>query len=99
MNYLDAVATQIEAELHPSLRPDEQATELYRLYALLALTRGNETSLQNVHDAWSVWMASRQPDHAALVPFSELRVDQQEQDRPYADAILRVVRSAFSRLG
>jgi hypothetical protein len=93
VNYLDSVAARVESELAPTLRPDEGATDLYRFYALLVLVRGERTSLQNVHDAWSAWMAAQKPDHPALIPFAELRMEQQEQDRPYLEAILRVARS------
>lgn len=90
MNYLDVVADRVRDELAPSLRPDADGAALYRLYALLVLAKGNRTTLKDVHDAWSTWMAPRQPDHAALIPFTDLTDDQQEQDRPYLEAILRV---------
>lgn len=93
LNYIDYLAALVEAELDPERQPDAHAQQLYRLYALLVLTTGEESTLQNVHDAWSTWMTGQQPDHPALVPFEELRADQQEQDRPYLDAILRAARA------
>lgn len=99
MNYLDAVAALVEQQLAPKDRPSERAEELYRFYAVLALVAGEGCSLENVHDAWSAWMAAQQPDHDALVPFSELDAAQQGQDQPYLDAILRVVHSLPSRAG
>lgn len=89
LNYLDKVAQEVERQLSADDRPDARATELYRLYALLVLVRGRHTSLQNVHDAWSTWMTAEDPNHRSLVPFIQLRPDQQEQDRPYLDAIHR----------
>jgi len=93
MNYLDQLAEEIEYQLLPKHRPPDHAIELYRLYALLALVRGRQTTLENVHDAWSTWMCPQEPDHPSLVPFADLEADQQEQDRPYLEAILRACAS------
>lgn len=87
MTYVDALARKIEANLDEAERPDSNALELYRLYALLALVKGREVTLSDVHDAWSVWMTSSQPDHPALIPFAELDEEQRMQDSPYAAAI------------
>jgi hypothetical protein len=57
------------------------------LYVLLVLTQGEETSLQDVHDAWAVWRNDSNPDHRSLIPFDELALDVQELDREYMDAI------------
>ena len=90
MTYVDAIAKKIEANLDEADRPDSNALELYRLYALLALVKGRSVTLSDVHDAWSVWMTPSQPDHPALVPFDELDEEQRLQDSPYAAAIRRV---------
>lgn len=63
--------------------------DLAQLYALLALTTGTETTLENVHDAWSAWTINHRPDHRSLVPFSELTEEVQELDRKYRDGIVR----------
>lgn len=80
-NYVERVAATLAARL-----PDCDRT-LIDLYTLLALTRGTETTLRDVHDAWSVWRALTKPDHRSLVPFDELTVEVQELDRPYMEAI------------
>lgn len=90
MNYIDSLARQIEQELLPEQRPDDYSAELYRLYGLLVLLKGDSCTLENVHDAWSVWMSPQQPTHRALIPFSNLTKEQQEQDRPYLEAIQQV---------
>jgi hypothetical protein len=60
-------------------------------YALLVLTTGQATTLENVHDAWSTWRAfSDRPDHRDLVTFAELMPSAQVYDRPYRDAIRAV---------
>lgn len=66
------------------------ADELTKAYALLALTTGTGTTLENVHDAWGMWRAfSDRPDHADLVWFPALSIENAKWDRPYRDAIRR----------
>jgi hypothetical protein len=60
-------------------------------YAVLVLTTGQATTLENVHDAWSAWRAfSDRPDHDDLVPFQMLDAGTAEWDRPYRDDIRRL---------
>lgn len=79
------------ATLLLELQPDLPA-ELVDLYTLLALTRGEQTSLVDVHDAWSVWRMRTRPEHPSLVAFRDLSFEVQELDRPYVDAIHAVAR-------
>lgn len=81
MSYLDTIRDAMHAEL-PGLHPD-----LIDLYALLALTKGEEVTLENVHDAWGLWTRHTRPDHPSLVPFSELEPEVQELDELYVQAI------------
>jgi len=60
---------------------------LLNLYALLAVTKGTKTSLEDVHNAWSIWRNITQPDHPSLIPFDQLRPEVQELDRKYLNAI------------
>jgi hypothetical protein len=83
VNYLDALAHEIGF-----LAPCPE--DLLRLYALLALTVGEDVTLENVHDAWSAWRAVSKPDHPSLVPFAELSPEVQALDAPYAEAIRQV---------
>lgn len=83
MNYADAMLGRV-AEESPGL-PDGLA----ELYALLALVKGQATTLEDVHDAWSVWRNRDWPNHRSLRPFNELPPEVQEQDREYMDAIHR----------
>lgn len=89
MNYIEVLARRIESELDEASRPSDRGPELYRLYALLALIKGPDVSLRDVHDAWSVWMSQSDPGHSALIPFEELDTAKREEDRPYAEAIRR----------
>lgn len=84
MNYID----EIVADLDKKIPGNDPA--LLRLYALLALTTGEATTLENVHDAWAVWRTVTKPGHKSLVPFGELSPEVQELDREYMDAIREV---------
>lgn len=85
MNYIqDAREFIADENLHPDLE---------RLYLLLALTRGTNTTLENVHDAWAIWKDTHHPTHPSLIPFDDLSYATQELDRPYMDAIHRTARN------
>lgn len=85
-NYAHSVVARLDAAL-----PGEDPA-LLRLYALLVLTRGVDTTLADVHDAWALWRMDTRPDHPDLVRFDLLSPEVQEYDRPYRDAIVRVAR-------
>lgn len=71
--------------------------DLCRLYAQLALVKGEETTMEDVHDAWALWRLRTRPDHPSIVPFADLSPEVQELDRPYAEAIRAVARSLSAR--
>lgn len=83
-NYLDALAADI------GLLVPNCPLDLLRVYALLALVKGDQVTEGNVHDAWSAWRAMARPDHPSLIPFGDLAPGVQALDKPYADAIRRV---------
>lgn len=65
---------------------DEDLEEEYiEYYTLLALTKGKDTNLEDVHDAWV--MIEEDADHESSIPFEDLDEETQELDRPYVDAI------------
>ena len=84
VNYIDAIVARLDEKI-PGNDP-----ALLRLYALLALTQGVNTTLENVHDAWAAWRTATNRAHKSLVPFGELSVEVQEYDRKYMDAIHEV---------
>jgi hypothetical protein len=90
VNYLDQLADRIQSEVPHELLPEGDTTDLFRLYAVLALALGTRVQLSDVHNAWVAWMLRLGPGHPALVPFQELEPGQQMQDAPFADAIRRV---------
>jgi hypothetical protein len=87
INYVDEIAAWIREEIPATLLPDGDTTELFRLYALLALTMGQSVTVEAVHDAWCTWIAKRNPDHPSLVPFDQLEDSARESDLPFAEAI------------
>lgn len=90
MNYVDQIAERIKQALPRDLHPSENSEALFRLYAVLALTLGQEVEAEDVHDAWSAWMSQSNPDHESITPFANLSADVQAQDEPFAAAIREV---------
>lgn len=90
MNYIQSLRERLEEKI-PGL-PDE----LLDLYVLLAVTKGVNTSMENVHDAWSLWANTLNGEHKSLIPFDELTPEVQELDRPYMNAIVELALELFS---
>lgn len=95
-NYIDALAESIRRSTPSTLLPDgaNDLQRLFRLYALLGLTKGANVTTRDVHDAWAVWMLERGEDHESLVPFDQLSASVQAEDQPFADAIRAAVSSS-----
>lgn len=89
VNYIDDLACKIYilSEGRP-VAVDDDLT-LYRIYAVLALAKGEDTTAEDVHNAWAAWTAGNRPRHRSLVPFSELSPEVQALDEPYVQAIRR----------
>ncbi len=85
MNYVQKIRTRLEKEsgVHGALLD---------LYTLLVFTRGEDTTLDDIHDAWAVWKNNSMPDHRSLIQFNDLSYDVQELDRKYMDAVRKVAR-------
>lgn len=83
-NYVQGIVLEL-APLIPDC-----TLELLGVYALLVLTRGTDTTLEDVHDAWAVWRNVTRPGHRSLIPFAELTDEVQAMDAPYRDAIVQV---------
>jgi hypothetical protein len=80
-NYVDQAVWKLAARL-----PDCDI-DLLRLYALLALSKGVNTSARDVHDAWALWRTTTKADHPSIVPFARLSLAVQKLDDPYVEAI------------
>lgn len=87
-NYIDRIAEQIADACDGlwSQMPDDGRL-LYRIYAVLVLSKGTETTRRDVHDAWSAFTAWERPGHRSLVPFDQLTPAVRELDQQFVDAI------------
>lgn len=97
MNYIDEMALDIFRRTEPEDVPSERDWLLYRVYAVLALGKGEAVTEEDVHNAWAAWAAQYEPEHRSLVPFGELPEVIQRLDEPYAEAIRAAVRVARGR--
>lgn len=90
MSYLRQLADEIRAVLpHKTVPADSD--ELFLLYALLALVKGNAVTAEDVHNAWVAWMEMRGERHESMVRFGELAQDVRAEDDPFVAAIRTVV--------
>lgn len=82
------------------LYTDLKGEQLVRYYALLAMVKGDNVTLEDVHDAWSMNMNFKEPnppfcyghDHLSIVPFDQLSKETQDRDIEYMTAIKKVAR-------
>ena len=92
-NYIDRIAARIHeiADADPRIQGwwggDGSSPELLHAYAGLALVKGRDATLTNVHDVWAAVTAATRPDHRWLVPMADVPPEIQDYDRPYLDAI------------
>lgn len=87
MTYLDEDARLIRSLLPGEASPPQDTDLLFVLYAVLLRAKGTNTSLEDVHNAWSAWMIAKGQDHKSLVPFDALGSQVQGEDQPYLEAI------------
>lgn len=99
MNYLDDVGAKVRGHIDPEVIPDGNVDQLFRLYALLALTVGTRTRGEDVHHAWVVWMSDIDPTHPSLVPFQQLDEITQNGDEPFVQAVREVAQILDTGLG
>jgi hypothetical protein len=100
MSYLDDVATAIRAHVPADVLPSGDLDALFRLYAVLALAKGEAVTGEDIHNAWAAWMQESDPHHDSLRPFDDLDHVTQAADDPYVNAIRAAVRElALARAG
>lgn len=85
MNYVDKVKYRLKDKINVS-------GNLLDLYLLLVLTKGTKTTLEDVHNAWSIWKNNTFKEHYSIVPFSELSKEVQNKDKKYRDGIIEVAK-------
>lgn len=87
MTYIEEIAAAIYQRVHPNDSLPDEERGLYLIYAVLALTVGKHVTRRHVHDAWSAWKATTEPQHDSIQPFEDLDADVQEEDQPFVRAI------------
>jgi hypothetical protein len=90
MNYVSGIAERIHREVPPEVLPKGDTNLLFLMYAILALTVGENVRAEDVHDAWSAWMTYQDPTHESIKPFTRLSRETQAQDQPFVEAIRKV---------
>lgn len=90
LTYLDAIAEKILANVPVSELPNEEAMDLFRIYAVLLLAKGRGVEAADVHNAWVSWMTAKNPAHESLIPYDGLSKSVADHDKPFLDAIRRV---------
>jgi hypothetical protein len=81
------LADAIRREVDAGLLPDGDTAPLFRIYAVLALAKGEQVTAEDVHNAWVAWMTDADPAHRSLERFGELPLDVRRQDEPFVQAI------------
>jgi hypothetical protein len=90
-DYITQLAEQIRDDVPPNVRPgEEDELHLFRLYALLALSKGLSTVREDIHNAWVIWMIQVHPGHPAILPFDQLTPEQRLQDDPFLKAVHKI---------
>jgi hypothetical protein len=87
VTYLDKLAAQIRRHVPPDVLPPGDLALLFRLYALLLLTKGTAVTAPDIHNAWAVWMQESDPGHPSIRPFDELDAETQAADGPFVAAV------------
>lgn len=93
-SYLDQIAQRIGNNCGMSLAIKDDAT-LLRIYAVLCLATGEETTCEDVHNAWVA--AKGASPHRSAVPFFDLDYSTQKLDEPFRLAIIDVARELASK--
>jgi hypothetical protein len=93
MTYLESLASEIRAAVPGDLLPDGPVDDLFTVYAVLLLAKGDSVTGEDVHNAWVAWMLTQNKMHESMVPFSSLPANVRDEDSPYVRAIRSVVRT------
>ena len=76
-----------------------KSIHLVKMYALLVLTKGENITLKDVHDAWAMDMNFKPQtnycyghEHKSIVPFEQLDKEVQNKDQKFVSALIRVAK-------
>ena len=75
-----------------------KSKETIKMYSLLVLTKGENITLSDIHDGWSMVMNFKESDlpycyghdHKSLVPFDQLSHETQIKDEKYLKALKQI---------
>jgi hypothetical protein len=90
VTYLDGLAADIRNGVPQDALPDEDISNLFLLYAVLLLAKGEMVTGEDVHNAWVAWMESKGEEHESMVTFDELPLSVRAEDSVFVEAIRRV---------
>lgn len=89
--YIDKVVNLVKKET------GLKGNQLIRYYALLVLAKGENITLQDIHNGWSMDMNFKEKnkycyghDHFSIVPFDKLSKDIKAKDGRYLEGLKRV---------
>lgn len=85
-NYVEKVRKELLKEIKVN-------DSLLNLYSLLVLTKGENTTLKDIHDAWSLDTNRFFSEHKSIIPFEELTKEVQDKDIEYLEAAKKVARN------
>ena len=94
-SYIADIAAEIRSAVPPDSLPVGETRDLFLIYAVLALAKGVDVDVRDIHNAWAAWMSTKDPQHESIVPYDHLPPDVRREDDPY----LAAVRSVAHRLG
>ena len=77
-----------------------KSKETIKMYSLLVLTKGEDITLSDIHDGWSMVMNFKETnppycyghEHKSIVPFDQLSKETQDRDIRYLEAIHKVAK-------
>ena len=56
MTYLEQLAAEIRQAVPEQAMPQDDAIDLFAIYAVLLLAKGEAVRSEDVHNAWVAWM-------------------------------------------
>jgi hypothetical protein len=89
-SYIADIAAEIQAAVPPKSLPAGDTSDLFLIYAVLALAKGVDVEARDIHNAWAAWMSTKDPQHESIVPYDALSPDVRREDDPYLAAVRRV---------
>ena len=97
MNYIDMIARMVyQLSSSPDSIMEQHEWPLYRIYAVLALAKGEETTAVDVHNAWAAWATEHRAFSKNIIPFHDLHPEIRAMDDEYVEAIHAISRLILS---